>query len=182
MINDPSFSQTYLCIPSMLESPQKSHSSTSLNFHQPISPLLFHKIILTISTNIPFLYTSAIFHLPLFAYTQSNNLHQKHFLYLSHFANLLCINAPGSCEGSCEVWNYFNLFLLPQGMESDNRAHNHWFFIAQTQKIGVLLVWQTIESNLSDTFKLLSLLPYLTNTTRRTYIPLKNIYLTWFAS
>ena len=96
MINASSFSQTYLCIPSTLESPPKNRSSTSVNFHHPIPPLLVHKIILTISTNIPFLYTSAIFHLSLFAYTHPNNLHQKYFPYLSHFASLLCVNWPKS--------------------------------------------------------------------------------------
>ena len=45
-----------------LKSPLKICSSTSVNFYLHIPPLIVHKIILTISTNTPFLYTSAIFH------------------------------------------------------------------------------------------------------------------------
>ena len=67
MVGTPSFSQPYLCIQSTLQSPPKIRSSTSVNFHLPIPPLLVHKIVLTILTNTPFLYTSAIFHLPLSA-------------------------------------------------------------------------------------------------------------------
>ena len=43
---------------------QKIRFSTSVNSHLPIPPLLDHKIILTIPTNTPFRYISAIFHLP----------------------------------------------------------------------------------------------------------------------
>ena len=111
-------------------------------FSPPIPPLLVQKIILTIPTNITFLYTSAIFCLPLFAYNHPNNLHQKHFPYLNH---LDCVKGPGVRE-CCEDWHCFNLSLLAQSMGSDNRAHNHWFFVAQTQTIGVLQAWQTILS------------------------------------
>ena len=41
---------------------------------------------------------------------------------------------------SCEEWYCFNLFLLPQSMDRDNSAHNHWFLFAQTIKIGILQV------------------------------------------
>ena len=56
---------SFLYIQSTLQSPPKNSSPTSVIFHIPIPPLLFHKIILIIPTNSPFLYTSAIFHLPL---------------------------------------------------------------------------------------------------------------------
>ena len=79
MVSAPSFSQPYLCIQPMLQYPPKNRSSTSVNFHLPIPPLLVHKIILTISTNIPFFSASAVFHLPLFAYNHPNNPHQKIF-------------------------------------------------------------------------------------------------------
>ena len=68
MVIPPSFSQPYLCTQPTLQSPPKNRSSTSINFHLPVPPLFVHKIILTIPTSIPFLCTSAIFHLPLFAY------------------------------------------------------------------------------------------------------------------
>ena len=46
--------------------------------------------------NIPFLYISATLHLPRFAYTHPNNLQQKYFPYLNHFANLVCVEGPGA--------------------------------------------------------------------------------------
>ena len=73
-----------------------NRSSTSVNFHLPIPPLLVQKIILKIPTNIPFLSSSAVFHLPLFEYSHSNSLHQKYFPYLNHFANLGCFKGLGS--------------------------------------------------------------------------------------
>ena len=66
----------------------KNRFCTSVNFHLPTPPLLVQKIILKIPTNIPFRYSSANFHVPLFAYSHPNNLHQKYFPYLNHLANL----------------------------------------------------------------------------------------------
>ena len=40
-----------------------------------------------------------------------------------------------------ELWSLvriFNLSLFPQGMDSDNNAHNYWFLIAQAHKMIVL--------------------------------------------
>ena len=64
---------------------------TSVNFHLPFPPLLVHKIILTIPTNTPFLYTSAIFNLPIFSYNHSNNLNEKYFPFISYLANSGCV-------------------------------------------------------------------------------------------
>ena len=66
MVGDPSFSQPCLCIQvqsttTPLQSTSKILSSTSFNFHLPFPPLLFNKIIVTIHTNTPFLYTVALF-------------------------------------------------------------------------------------------------------------------------
>ena len=60
-----------------LQSLPRNSSSSSVNFHFFISPLLVYKIILTTPTNTLFLYNSAMFHLPPFAYNHPNNLHQK---------------------------------------------------------------------------------------------------------
>ena len=73
----------------------KLRSSTIVNFHLPILPLLVHRIIFTIPTNSLFLYASTILHLRNFAYTHPNNLHEKYFSYLSHLANSGCANGPG---------------------------------------------------------------------------------------
>ena len=44
----------------------KNRFSTLVNFHLPIPPLLVYKIILTIPTNAPLIYTSAILHPTIF--------------------------------------------------------------------------------------------------------------------
>ena len=67
----PSFSKPYLCIQPSLQYPLKICSSTSHKFHLPIPPLLFCKIILTISSKTLFLYTSATIHHP--------TVHKKNF-------------------------------------------------------------------------------------------------------
>ena len=83
-----------------LQSPLRVGSSTLVNFHLPISPLLVHKI----PTKSPFLCTSVILHLLIFAYNHTNNLHQKYFPYLSHLAISDCANGPGSQGPS--FWEY----------------------------------------------------------------------------
>ena len=87
MVAAPSFSQPLLRIQPMMQSKAKTSSSTSVNFLIPIPPLLVRKITFTIPTNTPFLHTSAISHLLLFAYNHPNNLHEKYLPYLNHFAN-----------------------------------------------------------------------------------------------
>ena len=57
MVDVPSFSQPYLCIQRLLQSPPKILFSPSVNFYLPILPYLVHKIILTILTNTLFLST-----------------------------------------------------------------------------------------------------------------------------
>ena len=70
MLSAPSFSQTYFCILSTLQFPPKNLSSTSVNFHLPIPPLLVHKIVLTIPLTSPSsisqqLSTSLVLHTPI---------------------------------------------------------------------------------------------------------------------
>ena len=54
MVGTPSFSQPYLRIHPMLQSAPNIRSSTSVDCCLPISPLLVHKIILTINTTLFF--------------------------------------------------------------------------------------------------------------------------------
>ena len=96
MVDDPSFSQPYLWIQQPLQSKTKIVFSTSVKYHLPFLPLLLKKIILTIHTNTPFLYTAAFFHLSIFAYNHPTNLHQKCFPYLSHLANSGCAKGQRS--------------------------------------------------------------------------------------
>ena len=75
-----------------------SNKNPFLYFSQfsPHYSTLVHKIILTVRTNMPFHYTSVIFHLPIFAYNHPNNLHWKHFAHLRHLSNSGCVKGPGS--------------------------------------------------------------------------------------
>ena len=96
MVDDPSFSQPYLWIQQPLQSKTKIVFSTSVKYHLPFLPLLLKKIILTIHTNTPFLYTAVFFHLSIFAYNHPTSLYQKCFPYLSHLANSGCAKGQRS--------------------------------------------------------------------------------------
>ena len=77
ILGAPSFSRFCLCI----KTPQqKSLPLLQSIFISLYLPLLVYKIVLTNPTNTPFLYTSAIFYLPI-SYTK------KYFPCLSHLAN-----------------------------------------------------------------------------------------------
>ena len=84
----------YLCIQPPLQSPPEICSC--FNFQLTILILLVQNIIFTIPAKAPFLYTSAIFHLAIFAYNHLNNLHPKYFFYLIHLDNSGCVKGPGS--------------------------------------------------------------------------------------
>ena len=72
-------SKTLLCIQLPLQSLTKIITLTSTNFYLPILSSLVHKIIPTIPTNTPFLFNSANFHFPIFAYSYLFNVNQKYF-------------------------------------------------------------------------------------------------------
>ena len=139
-----------------LQSPPKIRCSTLVNFQLPIPALLVRKIILTIITNTSLLYTSAILHLLIFAYSHLNSLHQNISLPRP-FSQFRLWDRKSCDQGdrkSCENWHCFNLFLLPQSMDSDSGAHNHWFLIAHTQKSGVLQVVVSDEDPCNQNGKL----------------------------
>ena len=92
-------------------------------------------------------------------------------------SNILPIQAASRYQDVreyCEDWHcLISPFFLKVWTVIAGLTLNHWFFIAQTQKIDILQVWQTIQSTFSHTLNLFSLLPYSTNTTTRTHIPLE---------
>ena len=183
MVGTLSFSQPILWMQPTLQSLPRNSSSSSFNFHFPFSPLLAHKIILTIPTNTPFLNNSAVFHLRLFACNHPNKLNK----YIFPTSNILPIQAASTDQEVreyCEDWNCFNLSLLPHNVWTviAGLIHNYWIFIAQTWNIDLLQMWQTIQSTFSHTLNLFSLLPYSTDTTIRTHIPLETSCLIWFSS
>ena len=68
-------------------------------YFSQLSPLysrLFNKIILTIPTNTLYLYTSALFHLPIFTYKHPSNQHQKYFPYFSYLVCSDSVKGPRS--------------------------------------------------------------------------------------
>ena len=123
MVSAPSFSQPFLYIQPMLPSPAKSNSSNSVSFNVPITPLVVHKIILAIATNTPFLCTSAIFYLLLFVYNHPNNLHQN--IFPTSTISPFQVASRDQGAGESEDLHFFNLSILLQSMDSENRAHNH---------------------------------------------------------
>ena len=77
MVGALSFSQPFT---TLLHNPYNLYKNvSSANSHFPIPPLVVHRIILTITTNTPFFYILALFHLPFFAYIDPYNLHEKVF-------------------------------------------------------------------------------------------------------
>ena len=96
MVGAPSFSQHYLFIQPPLQSPPITRSSTSVNLHLSIPPLLFNKNNLIIPTNTLFLYAWPIFHFPISTYNHPSNLRQKYFLYFIHLVNSGSVKGPSS--------------------------------------------------------------------------------------
>ena len=167
MLGAISFSQSYLCIQTLIQSPPKIRSPTLANFYLPIPSLLVHKIILTIPTNSLFLYTSTIFHLPIFAYSHPYNLHQKYFPYLDHLANSGCVKWPVS-KGVLWGLTQDSQSLIPYRISSEN-----WCIVVSSLWWRCLQ-WESkaMQSTFSYPLSLLSLLPYSTNTITRTHISL----------
>ena len=123
MVSAPSFSQPFLYIQPMLLSPAKNNSSNSVSFKVPITPLDIHKIILAIATNTPFLCTSAIFYLLLFVYNHPNNLHQN--IFPTSTISPFQVASRDQGAGKSEGLYFFDLSILLQSMDSENRAHDH---------------------------------------------------------
>ena len=120
MVGAPSFSQPYLCIQPLLQSPEKICSSISVNFHLPIHALLFDKFILTIPANTPCLNNSAFFT----SVILSTNIPAICTLYIfptSVIYPIQAVSLDQEAMGSCEKWHCFNFSLPHQSMDSDNR-------------------------------------------------------------
>ena len=123
MVAAPSFSQPYLCIKPPLQSLPKIRSSTPVNFHLPIPPFLVQKIILTISTNAPFLYTSSIFAY-LFLRKTIPTIYTKNIFPTLVIYPIQTASRDHGAKESCKDWHCFNLSFLPQSIDSDSRADN----------------------------------------------------------
>ena len=192
MVGALSFPQPYLCLQPLLQSPAKIRSPILVNFHLHIPTLLVNKIIFTIPTNTPFLYTSAIFYLPIFAYSNPYNLYQKCFSYLSHVANSGFVKRPMSKEvlwglKLVDNWHCFSLSLLHQSIDREVQTG-----LTITDSLSLLIPcrlwwrylhseWKTIQSTFPVTRNLFPLILYPTNTITRTQIPLWTSCLTWFS-
>ena len=110
------FWQLYLWIQQPLESPQNIRSRFSAIFPHHIPPLLIHKIILTIPTNTPFVYTDHFF-ASLFLPAAILAIYTK-VIFLNSV--LYPIKAASRDQGAresfeewdCFNWHCFNLSLL----------------------------------------------------------------------
>ena len=149
---------SFLYIQSTLQYPPKNSSSTSVSFCIPIPLLLFHKIILTTPLLTLSVSISQQFFTSLFLCTTIPTICIKNIFPTSTILPIQAASRDQGARESCEEWNCFNLFLLLQSMDSDNRAHN------QSQKTGVL---QIIQSTFSRALILLPLLSYSTITTTK---------------
>ena len=88
-----------------LQSQPRNSFSTSANSDLPIPLLLVHKIILTISTNTPCLYTSAIFHLSHTSRTTVPTIYTKNVLATSVISPIQVTSTDQRArEPSEEVW------------------------------------------------------------------------------
>ena len=134
-----SSSKTFLYLQPPLQPPSKIHSSTSVSFHFPTPHYLFTKSCLQSPLPLPFSINQQFFTSFFFRTAIPATPTRKAFFL------------PQPWE-SLREWLYFNLCLLPWNMDRKNWAHNHWFFIAQAQKIGVLKVVVSDEgpSNKND--------------------------------
>ena len=75
-----------------------------------------------------------------------------------------------------EDWRFIDLSLHSESMDGDKCAHNHWFLIAQTQKIGMSLVAAS-EDDTSDQSGKPSTPPHLTLSTSTIIITRQNLNL-----
>ena len=126
MVSAPSFSRPYLFIQPTLQSPPKSRSSTSVNFHYPLWTLLVYKIILAISTDIPFLYISVVFHLPVLVQL-SQQSKPKIFSLPQPFRQFRLNQGTNELGSLVRAGNV----LIPSFFLKV-RAQTHWFLLAQT--------------------------------------------------
>ena len=174
MLGAPSFSQPDLCIQPTLQSQPRNSFSTSANSHLRI-PLLFTKsslqspLILPVSIPQQF-FTSLC--------AQPSQQFTPKMFYLPQSFRQFRLRQQTRELGSLLRTDTVLISLFCPSMGSDNRAHDSEFFIAQIQKIYTLQVWQAIQSTVSRTLNLLSLLPYPFNSTTRTHISLQTSCIT----
>ena len=140
-VGAPSFSQPYLFIQPPLQSPPKISFSTSVNFHLAISPLFFYSISLQFPLTLPFFLPQQLF-TSLFSRTIIPAICIKNIFLLQPFSKFRLRQSTKELRSL--VWNDSVLISPFFLKDSDNRADNHWFLIAQAQKIGVL---QVVVSN-----------------------------------
>ena len=126
---------------------------TSL-FHPYLFPKSFLESPLTLYS-----YITHQFLTSLFSRTTIPTIYTKNIF---HTWNILPIQAASSDQGAreyCEDCYCFNLYLLPQSMDSDRRAHSQSLILYSSDS-NKMQVWQAIQSTFSDTLSLFSLLPY----------------------
>ena len=110
------------------------HTTTSIGYTKPYAkPSQSHLLSRYMQIIIPYGYLNtlislpAIFHLPTFAHNHLNNLHQKHFLYLSYLSNSYCIKKPLSIVRT-DTLSISSFFLELWTMTTRLRILDSWTF------------------------------------------------------
>ena len=92
-----------------------------------------------------------------FLRTTIPTIYTKNIFPKSVISSIQVASRDQGARESFEDWQCFNFSLLPQSMDSENRAYNDWFCITQVLKTGVLQVWQTIQLTFSQPIVLTSI-------------------------
>ena len=138
MVGAPPFSQPILWIQPTLQSLPRNSSSSSVNFHFPILPLVVQKSSLQSPLTLPSYITQKFFTSP-FLRTTIPTICTKNVSLTSNILPIQDMSKDHVVREYCEDWNCFNIsFFLKVWTVIAGLTHNHWFFIAQTQKIDTL--------------------------------------------
>ena len=164
-------STTPLVYTSTLTISTKNPFSTSVTFQIPFPPLLVQKIIFTISTNTPFLYTSAIFHLPKLLRT----IYPKNIFPASAIQPIQTASRDHGARVLISP-SFLKVQTVITGLTFTDSLSLRFRNLEQSDYLQSQ--WQIIQSNFSHTLNLLLLLPYPTNTIARSHIPLETSCLT----
>ena len=113
-------------------------SKNQFFYFSQFSPPLFHPYLFTKSSlQSPLTFSSSIlqqFFTSFFLRTNIPTMYTKNILPTSTILPIKTASRDQWVWESFEDWHGFNFSFL-QDMDSENRAHNHWFFITQSLKI-----------------------------------------------
>ena len=150
---------------------------------QSIFTSLFHSYLFTKSSlQSPLTLPSSIaqqFFTSLFLCATIPTIYTKNVFSLSTTSSIQAAPRDQWARKSFEDWNCFNLSLLSQSLNSENRLTITDYLLLRLWK---LVYCRCGKPSNPPFLNLLSLLSYPNNTTARTHIPLETSCLNWFSS